>query len=81
MGQKYGVKNNSHTSEPNEFIKFNRLGLQAKMTVKPLSPMNICMKDKCVYGTLSSYKTLPLSSSFRIHRLAILLKCDSHYYK
>ncbi len=41
MGQKYCVNNNSHTSEPNEFVNFLIIGLQAKMTVKPLSPIYI----------------------------------------
>ena len=41
MGEKSGVKNSSHTSEPNEFVNFLIIGLQAKMAVKPLSPLCI----------------------------------------
>jgi hypothetical protein len=36
LGQKYCVKNNSQTSGPDEFVNFLIIGLQAKMTVKPL---------------------------------------------
>ena len=36
MGQKYRVNNNSQTSEPDEFVNLLIIGLQAKMTVKPL---------------------------------------------
>ena len=41
MGQKYCVNNNSQTSEPDEFVNLLIIGLQAKMSVKPLSPLYI----------------------------------------